>query len=148
MKSATMSYKFNSLAALVCAALCDRVLESENFLDLFADDAVLEYPFAPEGTPERLEGKAAIARHALRLAPLLEFGEMTLGAVYNSGDTVIFESSCQGRGVEAGVPYNQDYISVITLRGGRIVRYQDYWNPLVLISAMGGQEKMAAAYAR
>jgi len=143
-----MNDKYNGLTELLRAALGNRIVQSENFLDLFAEDAALEYPFAPDGTPERLEGKAAIAEHAARLAPLLEFGEMTLGAVYISGDTVVFESSCQGRGVESGTSYDQDYISVVTLRDQRIVRYQDYWNPLVLMSALGGQQAMAAAYAR
>jgi len=129
-------------------ALGNRIVQCEDFLDFFAEDAVLEYPYAPAGTPERLDGKASIARHATRLAPLLEFGEMTLVAVYGSGDNVVFEATCQGRGVETGIPYDQKYISVVTLQNKRIVRYQDYWNPLVLISALGGQEAMAAAYAR
>ena len=68
--------------------------------------------------------------------------------MYNSGDTVLFECSCEGKGVDAGLAYNQKYLMVVTVRDGRIVRYQDYWNPLVLISALGGQDAMAAAYAR
>jgi len=143
-----MTDKYNSLPELLQGALGNRIIQTENFLDFFAEDAVLEYPYAPEGTPERLDGKAAIARHASRLAPLLEFGEMTLGAVYGSDDKVVFESACQGRGVETGIPYDQKYISVVTLQNKRIIRYQDFWNPLVLIAALGGQKAMAEAYAR
>src|SRR5690349_20305069 len=32
------------------------------FVDCFADDGVLELPFAPPGVPRRLEGKVAIRR--------------------------------------------------------------------------------------
>jgi len=100
LKGATrMANKYDSLAHLVRGALGDRIVQSENFLDFFAEDAVLEYPYAPAGTPERLQGKAAIAHHASRLAPLIEFGEMTLGSVYSAGDTVVFQASCQGRGL-------------------------------------------------
>ena len=29
-----------------------------------------------------------------------------------------------------GAPYEQSYVSVLTVRDGLIVRYRDYWNPL------------------
>jgi ketosteroid isomerase-like protein len=60
---------------------------------------------------------------------------------------VIFEFSCSGEGVATGAPYNQLYVSVVTLRDGRIAHYRDYWNPLVVLTALGGTEAAAAAYA-
>ena len=143
-----MAEKFDTLTELLHGALGDQVAQSDDFLDLFAENAVFEFPFAPTGTPERLEGKVAIAQHAHRLAPVLEFGELTLGPVYRSGDTTVFEAFCQGRGVEAGLPYDQKYICIVKLQDKKIVRYQDFWNPLVLISALGGQEAMIATYAK
>jgi ketosteroid isomerase-like protein len=43
--------------------------------------------------------------------------------------------------VATGKPYNQRYISVIETREGRIVKYRDYWNPLILLRAMNAQEE-------
>ena len=143
-----MINKYPSLFELIRAALGNKAAEATDFLDLFTEDAVLDYPFAPVGTPEQLIGKANIAAHATRLAPLLEFGHFTLESVYPLADAVIFEATCQGRGSETGLPYNQRYICVLHLRNGKIARYQDYWNPLILTSALGGQEAMAKAYAR
>lgn len=142
-----MPRKYRTLFDLVAAAIGDKASHASNFIDLFADDAVLEYPFAPDGTPKRLTGKASISAHAARLGPMLEFGEFTLQSTFSSGDTVIFEASCTGRGIETGLAYDQQYICVIQMRDGRISRYRDYWNPLVLISALGGQDAMAKAYA-
>lgn len=51
--------------------------------------------------------------------------------------TFILEFNCTGRGAKTGLPYNQRYISVITLKDGHITRYLDYWNPLILQQAMG-----------
>ena len=143
-----MTDKYETLFELIRAAVGDKIPEASDFLDLFTEDAVLDYPFAPEATPKQLVGKANIAAHARRLGPLLEFGDFTLETVYPLADTVIFEATCQGRGSETGLPYDQKYICVLHLRDGKIARYQDYWNPLVLISALGGQEAMAKAYAR
>lgn len=43
-----------------------------------------------------------------------------------------------GHVIETGLPYRQSYISVIETRDGRIVRYKDYWNPLVVKRPLGG----------
>jgi ketosteroid isomerase-like protein len=47
--------------------------------------------------------------------------------------------------VRTGVAYDQTYISVVTLRDGRIARYKDYWNPLVALAALGGAEALATS---
>ena len=77
---------------------------------------------------------------------MLSFGTMELGDVHAAGETVIFEFSCAGAGAKTGEPYNQSYISVVTLRDGRIARYRDYWNPLVVVQALGDPEAAAAAF--
>ncbi|AZL60519.1 nuclear transport factor 2 family protein [Tabrizicola piscis] len=142
-----MSDKFDNFSDLLRAALGDRLASADSMLGLFADDVIFEFPYAPEGLPRRLEGKAALAAHLERLGPLLTFGTMKLGNVYAVDGTVIFEFSCTGEGVATGAPYNQVYISVVTLREGRIAHYRDYWNPLVVLTALGGTEAAAAAFA-
>lgn len=142
-----MADKFDSFSDLLRAALGDRLDPADSLLDLFADDVVFEFPYAPDGLPKRLEGKAALAAHLERLGPLLSFGSMELDNVYAVGESVIFEFSCRGKGVATGAPYDQVYISVVTLREGRIAHYRDYWNPLVVLTALGGTEATAAAFA-
>ena len=142
-----MSDKFDSFSDLLRAALGDRLDPADSLLGLFADDVIFEFPYAPDGLPRRLNGTAALAAHLERLGPLLSFGPMELGNVHAAGATVIFEFSCAGEGVDTGAPYNQVYISVVTVRDGRIARYRDYWNPLVVLTALGGTEAAAAAFA-
>lgn len=142
-----MADKFDSFSDLLRAVLGDRLASADSLPDLFADNVIFEFPYAPDGLPKRLEGAAALAAHLERLGPLLTFGQMELGGVYAVGDTVVFEFSCTGEGVNTGAPYNQVYISVVTLREGRITHYRDYWNPLVVLKALGGAEAATAAYA-
>ncbi len=142
-----MAENFDSFSDLLRAALGERLAFSGSFLGLFTQDVIFEFPYAPDGLPKRLEGTAALAAHLERLGPLLTFGPMELGRVYAVGETVIFEFSCSGEGVTTGAPYDQRYISVVTLREGRIAHYRDYWNPLVVLTALGGTEAAAAAYA-
>ena len=46
------------------------------------------------------------------------------------------EFSCKGHSPQTGARYDQDYVSILELRDGRIARYRDYWNPLVALSAI------------
>ncbi|OWU66591.1 nuclear transport factor 2 family protein [Marinibacterium profundimaris] len=142
-----MNDKFDSFSDLLRGALGSRLTASQEMADLFTQDVVFEFPYAPEGLPRRLDGMSALADHLMRLEPMLKLSEFTLHAVHPSDDTVIFEFSCDGAGISTGLPYDQDYISVVTLRDGRISRYRDYWNPLVALSALGGAQAAATAYA-
>lgn len=141
-----MADKFDHFSDLLRAALGERLHPADSLLGLFTEDVIFEFPYAPDGLPKRLDGIAALAAHLERLGPLLSFGTMRLGDVHTAGETVIFEFSCTGKGTKTGKPYNQNYISVVTLREGRIARYKDYWNPLVVLQALGGPEAAAAAF--
>lgn len=142
-----MNDKFDSFSDLLRGALGSRLTANQEMADLFTQDVVFEFPYAPEGLPRRLDGMAALVDHLTRLESMLKLSECTLHAVHPSDDTVIVEFSCDGSGIATGLPYYQDYISVVTLRDGRISRYRDYWNPLVALSALGGAQAAAMAYA-
>ena len=141
-----MDDKFDSFSGLLRGALGSRLNGGPEIVDLFTEDVVFAFPYAPDGLPTRLKGIPALLDHLARLGPMLELGDFTLHEVHPSGDTVVFEFSCRGRGVATGLPYDQDYISVVTLREGRITRYRDYWNPLVALSALGGAKAAGEAY--
>ena len=142
-----MPRKFDNFADVLRSALGDRLIDEATTLELFTEDVIFEFPYAPEGLPRKLVGRPVLAQHFARLAPHLEFGELTLREVYPGEHAILFEFSCRGRGKTTGAAYDQDYISVVRLREGRISHYRDYWNPLVVLSALGGAEKAAAAFA-
>lgn len=143
-----MKNKFDSFTNLLRGALGDRLAAGTEMMDIFAEDIIFEFPYAPEGLPKRLDGIPALSDHLARLAPMLDLGEFTLRAIHPSDETVVLEFSCEGKGADTGRSYDQDYISVLTLRQGQVARYRDYWNPLVALSALGGAEAAANAYAR
>jgi uncharacterized protein len=121
---------------LLRAGLGSRLRDVGTYFDMVADDAVLEFPYAPPGFPKLIEGKPAIRRHIEGLQHSYAFESFSEPVAYPSGtDTVILEFSCVGKNVQTGAPYNQDYISVIKLRDGLIAHYRDYWNPLVATAA-------------
>ena len=106
--------------------------DSGALLDLCADDVVFEFPFAPPGRPARVEGKPALGDYLQALA-----GRVRLEGVSNleihetvKPDVAIIEMTMTGTVTATGAPYEQSYVSILTVRDGLIARYRDYWNPL------------------
>ncbi|PRQ10195.1 nuclear transport factor 2 family protein [Enhygromyxa salina] len=148
MNSTPLPDPISSFSDLLRRALGDALrTDATTFLEMLADHVVMEFPYSPTGSVERLEGRPALARHLEQVAGLLEFDEMHDLVVHPSREAGVFvlEFGCTGRGVQTGEPYNQRYISVIRVREGQIVHYRDYWNPLIVLSAVGGVEALRAA---
>ncbi|MEU0383921.1 nuclear transport factor 2 family protein [Streptomyces chartreusis] len=101
---------------------------------LWDDDGVLEFPFAPEGWPTRLEGKAAVLDY-MRDYPdhidLHAFPDLTIRRTDDPA-TVVVEMRGVGRLVKSAEPFDMRYIAVVTVADGRFTHYRDYWNPLAL----------------
>ncbi|MET8752442.1 nuclear transport factor 2 family protein [Streptomyces sp. NPDC004667] len=102
------------------------------WVELWHEDGVLEFPFAPEGWPARLEGKAAVGaymRHYPDHVDLHDFPEVTIHQVIDP-ETIVVEMRGVGRLVETDTPYDMRYIAVVTVKDELITSYRDYWNPL------------------
>ncbi|EIM30196.1 nuclear transport factor 2 family protein [Microvirga lotononidis] len=141
---------FPSLSALLRQALGDLLApEAQSFLDMCADDILFEFPFTPPGGTGRLDGKAALEAYLPNVATLVTIESMTLGRVLVSTqrDAAVIEFSCKGHANRTGARYDQDYVSVIDLKDGRIARYRDYWNPLIALAALDGSRAEGEAQA-
>jgi uncharacterized protein len=115
--------------------------DAHSYVEMLAEDGVVEFPYAIPGLPQRVEGRAALAAHLDRIAGMIEFTRFADIVKHETSDpdVVILEFSGHGRSVESGEPYEQRYVSVIMIRDGYIVRYQDYWNPVAALRALRGQ---------
>jgi ketosteroid isomerase-like protein len=104
------------------------------FLDLFADDIVFEFPYAQEPNPKRLNGKAELQQYLEELGKVLEITSFTKPLIHVAADAPVFfaQFEANGKALVTGGSYEQSYISVVEVKDGRIVRYQDYWNPLAV----------------
>ncbi|WEB38528.1 nuclear transport factor 2 family protein [Streptomyces yunnanensis] len=118
-----------------------RLLLDQDFaawVDLWDDQGVFEFPFAPEGRPRRLEGKSAVAAY-MRDYPqhieLHDFPHLTIHQTQRTG-TIIAEMSAVGRLVATDEPFAMSYVAVVTVADGRIAHYRDYWNPLAVPASM------------
>lgn len=111
----------------------------ESFISLYDENVVFEFPFAPQGSVRKLEGRQGLYDYISRLPEMVQLLRFSKPEIYFSDATSTFiaEFTCEALVTGTGKPYNQTYISVIKLREGKIVHYKDYWNPLVLLESMG-----------
>lgn len=104
------------------------------WVGLWAEDGVMEFPFAPPGWPGRLEGRDAIAAY-MRDYPdhidLHDFPDLRIHRT-TSPQTIVVEMRGVGRLVETGAPFDMTYIAVVSAQDGHFTSYRDYWNPLAV----------------
>ncbi|NGO11491.1 nuclear transport factor 2 family protein [Streptomyces sp. HC44] len=106
----------------------------DGWVDLCDENVQFEFPYAPEGFPATLDGRASVADYLrdypdhfdLREIPSLQIHETT------DQDTIVAEWRGKGRMVATGAPYDMPYVAVVTVRDGRITHYRDYWNPAAI----------------
>lgn len=102
------------------------------FVALFADDAVMEFPFAPPDRPSRLSGRAAVREYLSGYPDLVDVREIKDLVLHQTTDpgVIVAEFAAAGVVVATGRQYELRYVAVLTVRDGLITRYRDYWNPL------------------
>lgn len=99
---------------------------------LWAEDGVMEFPFAPDGWPRLLEGREAIAAYMRHYPDHIDLREIPDLRIHQTADpeTIVVEMRATGRLTETGGPFDMTYIAVVAVRDGHFTSYRDYWNPL------------------
>ncbi|MFC5143606.1 nuclear transport factor 2 family protein [Streptomyces aureoversilis] len=104
------------------------------WVGLWAEHGVMEFPFAPPGWPERLEGREAIAAYMRDYPDHIDLHGFPDLKIHETTDpeTVVAEMRGVGRMVTTGSPFDMTYIAVVTAQDGRFASYRDHWNPLAV----------------
>jgi uncharacterized protein len=109
----------------------------DDWIALWDDDGVCEFPFALPGRPRLLRGKKAIYDYMIETpnrVTVLGIEEMTIHQGHDP-HVLIVELSITGTATETGKPYNQQFVIVAQSKNGKLAHYREYWNPLVSMEA-------------
>ena len=120
----------------------DRFLSKDmkGWTELCDENVIAEFPFAPEGSPARIEGRNALYEYLRNYPSFIDVREIPKLKIYTTDDPniAIAEWSVSGKVVSNGNPYEMSYATFVTFRDGLIVNYREYWNPMEFIKAMDG----------
>jgi ketosteroid isomerase-like protein len=105
------------------------------WVGLWAQNGVMEFPFAPPGWPGRLDGAAAIAAYMRHYPDHVELHDFPDLRIHQTADpeTIVAEMRGVGRLVQTDRPLDLTYIAVVTVQDGHFASYRDYWNPLAVL---------------
>jgi uncharacterized protein len=115
-------------------------VDGDHYFDAIADNAVFEYRYVFPGFPSKIEGRDAL------MAVYSGYGGST---VLHSGDALIvhrsqdprvliIEYEVHGEKISTGNPYDNRFISVVTIEDRKIVRWRDYMDSLAAFTAETG----------
>lgn len=115
--------------------------------ELYAEEAVVEYPFALPA-PTRLEGRDAIQRYFAAVArmPLELRAHNVVVHEMTDPEIVIVEYDYDGHVTTTGRAFQVSNIQVTRVRHGRIVASRDYHNHLVLADVTGRLPDAVSAF--
>jgi ketosteroid isomerase-like protein len=112
----------------------------DELVEMFADDAVMELPFAPGRMPRRHDGKSAIAAFQQFARESFSEFSMHVDAVHETTDpnVVIAEHRSTGVVAENGRPYCNHYVTIFTFDGdGRVASWREFYDAGVVVRAFG-----------
>jgi ketosteroid isomerase-like protein len=120
----------------------------DEWIELWAEDGVLEFPYAPAGRRRAYAGKADILAYMTATTGKIAVDSVKQMRVFPMQDpqAAAVEVSIKGHVPTSGVPYDQSYVLFFEARDGKLHRYREYWNPMISIDAVGDRETWTNAF--
>jgi ketosteroid isomerase-like protein len=117
--------------AVVQRGLKDFV-DGDHYFDMIADDAVFEFLYHFPGWPRSIHGRKALmaAYSGYGNNIVVHRGDGLAVHPVVGGHVVIIEYEVHGKIVRTGGPYDNRFISVVTIKNRKIVRWRDYMDSL------------------
>lgn len=112
--------------------------DMDGFSDCFARAGLIEFPFAAEGYPQRLEGQEAIRAYMSHYPDIVDVREVVTQRRLHTDQlgTVVVEFELGGVGVANQQPYTLKYVAVIAVGAEGVESYRDYWSPAAAETAL------------
>lgn len=117
--------------------------DMDKFASVWADDAVQDMPFSPEGFPKRIEGKEELIKHYAAWPEISGKANFTDNLVFYpmQDATMVF---AEWRGDVEIIPtdrkYKQRYGGLFHVVDGKIELFREYYDPIVFQNAFGLNE--------
>jgi ketosteroid isomerase-like protein len=116
--------------------------------DLYAEDVVVELPFARPGMPRRFEGRAAFSSFASagRVALPMRLEGFRNVVIHDTADpeVIIAEYDLAGTVTTTNRQASESFVLVLRVRDGRIVHLREYQNVLGMAAALGQLPELLA----
>jgi uncharacterized protein len=127
----------NPFFEIVQKGLCEFV-DGEHYFDNIANDALFEFRYNFPGWPLTVRGKTNLIASFSNYGKSIRLHSGDSLVVHRSQDSrvVILEYEVHGTILSTGVPYDNRFISVVTIENRKIVHWRDYMDSLAAWTAL------------
>jgi ketosteroid isomerase-like protein len=117
------------------------LVDGDNYFDTITEDAFFEFRYHFPGWPATIRGRANLMESFTGYGKTikLHFGDALV--VHRSRDTrvVILEYEVHGTILSSRAPYDNRFISVITIENRKIIHWRDYMDSLAAWTALNSR---------
>src|ERR1019366_9335634 len=113
--------------------------EGEDYFDLLADDVVFEYVISVPGYPQRVEGRQNVIDLYFDYDSFMTVRSADNLRVYRdpAASVAVLEYEVHGESVQTGRTYDNRFVSIVTIKDGKVTRWRDSLDPVAVFDAAG-----------
>ena len=113
--------------------------DGEDSFDLLTDDVVFEYVIPVPGYPRRVDGRQGIIDLYSNYDDYMTIRTADSLRVYRDPEAsvVVLEYEAHGKSVQTGRPYDNRFVSIITIKDNKVTHWRDYLDPTAVFEAAG-----------
>ena len=114
------------------------LVDGKHYFDTFAEDAIFESRYHFPGWPSMIRGRANLMASFSGYGKTIKLRSGDALVVHHSRDNrvVILEYEVHGKILSSGAPYDNRFISVITIEKRKIIHWRDYMDSLAAWTAL------------
>ena len=114
------------------------LVDGDHFFDTIADDASFEFLYDFPGWPRTIRGRADLMAAYSGYGNSIRLRSADKLVVYHAENrsVVIIEYEVHGTVLATGGPYDNRFVSIITVAGRKIVHWRDYMDSLAAWNAL------------
>ena len=116
------------------------VVDGHHYFDAIAEDATFEFLYEFPGWPRTIRGRAELMTAYSGYGKTLDYVQPTsLSSIMPTTASVIIEYEVHGKILRTGAPYDNRFVSIITVADRKIVHWRDYMDSLAAWNALNPQ---------
>jgi uncharacterized protein len=114
------------------------LVDGDHYFDTFAEDAVFESRYHFPGWPETIRGRTNLMASLSGYGKTIKLHSGDALVVHRCQDlrVVIIEYEVHGTVLASGAPYDNRFISVVTIESRKITHWRDYMDSLAAWRAL------------
>ena len=111
--------------------------DGEDYFDLLADDVTFEYVITVPGYPRRVTGRQNIIDLYRGYDDYMTVRTTDNLHIHRDPETftVVLEYEVHGESVQTRHPYDNHFVSIITIKDRKITHWRDYLDPTAIFDA-------------